>query len=709
MGKPFNKTMRKPEDGKERTFLRINLLFSLILASVFLASFFLLGRPIFALSSVLLTVLGLLWGMRMGMLAGLQRELAARKEMKEELDKRLTYERLISDVFALRLRSENTDRFIDECIKIMGEGTDVSRIYIFEHHVDTDSADNTFEWAAPGVTPQRENLQGVPSSAAPWWMKMMKNNEVINYKDIEDIPGEEEKEILRPQGIKSVLVIPLFVSGIYYGFMGFDECRHHREWRGEDVNLLCSIAQIITGAIERSGTFEGLKQKNTSLEAANLKLKDVKTAMINMMQDMKEISEDREKTNVLLGMRVKDLKAINVIASILSRSLDLNDVLNGAMDEVVKTMGVDVAGVYLLNESDGLLHLEACRGVSVDLIRAVDKLKVGEGVSGRAVESGKPLVVQDVPAYQGVMRSAVRESGLKTLVSIPLRAKNAVLGALSIGCNTAKVFSDGEINLLSSICSHIALSIDNIRLYEEQKVNLEKIEEANRRKTEFVSGVSHELRTPLASIKGFTSTVRSDKAMDEKTRDEFLKIVEDETDRLTRLIEDLLDLSRIESGRLKIKEEKIDIAPLIKKCVEGLMVQSEERNIQLQLMVPDSLPEILADRDKITQILINLLSNAIKYTQNGGKVTVMGGSQDGAVIVEVSDTGVGISKENLPHIFERFFRIEKPGIEAKGTGLGLSIAKALAEVFHGRVDVKSEPGRGSTFSLTLPVVSDKGR
>jgi signal transduction histidine kinase len=240
------------------------------------------------------------------------------------------------------------------------------------------------------------------------------------------------------------------------------------------------------------------------------------------------------------------------------------------------------------------------------------------------------------------------------------------------------------------------------KLYMKEQEHLKEIGEVNRRKTEFVSGVSHELRTPLASIKGFTSTVRSDKAMDEKTRDEFLKIVEDETDRLTRLIDDLLDLSRIESGRLKIKEEKLDIAPLIKKCVEALTGQSKERNIQLQLIVPDSLPEILADRDKVTQILVNLLSNAIKYTQNGGKVTVTGGARDDAVIVEVSDTGVGISKENLPHIFERFYRIEKPGIEAKGTGLGLSITKALAEVFHGRIDVESEEGKGSKFTLSLP-------
>ena len=419
------------------------------------------------------------------------------RRVGEELKKRLNYEHLLSEISAMAVIVGNIIAFQNKCLELMGKALDVSRIYIFEHHHETDAADNTFEWCASGMIPQKDNLQGVPAGAVPWWMEMMRNNRVINFKDIEDIPGKQEKEILRPQNIKSILVVPLYISGNYYGFMGFDECRNNREWPTEDVNLLCSISRIITGVVGRKRAEEALKEY------------------------------------------------------------------------------------------------------------------------------------------------------------------------------------------------------------------ARKIEEANQKKSEFISDVSHELRTPLASIKGFTSTLRGDNNIDLDTREDFMKIIEEETDRLTRIIEDLLDLSRIESGRIKLKRENIKLADLIIKSVETIREQAEKKHLELKTELPEKFPFVYADPDKISQVIINLLGNAIKYTEQG-EISVSARADNGYVQVDVSDTGKGISKEDIPKLFKKFTRLEANESKIPGTGLGLSITKALVELHGGEIFVESEVGRGSKFSFKLPVSAVKG-
>jgi len=231
---------------------------------------------------------------------------------------------------------------------------------------------------------------------------------------------------------------------------------------------------------------------------------------------------------------------------------------------------------------------------------------------------------------------------------------------------------------------------------------LHKVEEANRNKTEYVSGVSHELRTPLASIKGFVSTIRSDKEMDEATRADFLRIIEEETDRLTRIIEDLLDISRIESGRLKLSMRSFNIMDLIMKNIENIKPLAESKGIDIQSHPAPAPYIVYADQDKTTQIMVNLLSNAIKYNKAGGKVRVAASEDDGKVRVDIEDTGIGISEKDLPHMFEKFFRAEGSSSETPGTGLGLAVTKSLVQVMGGMIEMQSKLGEGSRFSFSLP-------
>jgi len=249
----------------------------------------------------------------------------------------------------------------------------------------------------------------------------------------------------------------------------------------------------------------------------------------------------------------------------------------------------------------------------------------------------------------------------------------------------------------------IARDITTRKKAEETKEKLfMKLEEANRNKTQFVSDVSHELRTPLASIKGFVSTIRSDPAMDEPTRQDFLRIAEEETDRLTRIIEDLLDISRVESGRLKLTMHTFNIIDLIMKNIELLKPQAESREINIKSELPSSKHIVYADEDKTSQVITNLLSNAIKYNKKGGKVVVSAVQENGKLRINVEDTGIGIAEKDLPRMFEKFFRADEAAALAQGTGLGLPVTKGLVESMGGELAFKSKHGEGSNFSFTLP-------
>ncbi len=198
---------------------------------------------------------------------GADADITLRKRAEEALRRRLDYENMVTYISTQAISIDDIAKFQDDCLEIMGRTLDVSRIYIFEHCHETDTMDNTFEWVASGINPQKDNLQGIPSRVIPWWMDTMKNDKIINYKDIEGIPGEKEKEILRPQGIESILVVPLFVQGEYHGFIGFDECRNKRAWLVEDVELLRTISQIITGTLERKQAEEALRESEKRYRA----------------------------------------------------------------------------------------------------------------------------------------------------------------------------------------------------------------------------------------------------------------------------------------------------------------------------------------------------------------------------------------------------------------------------------------------------------
>jgi two-component system phosphate regulon sensor histidine kinase PhoR len=220
---------------------------------------------------------------------------------------------------------------------------------------------------------------------------------------------------------------------------------------------------------------------------------------------------------------------------------------------------------------------------------------------------------------------------------------------------------------------------------------------------DFVANVSHELRTPLSTIKGYAETLLDGAINDPENAHEFVKIMYDDANRLALLVNDLLDLSKIESGKFTLNIEPLSLKPLVENVLSGLQKNADQKEIDVSVHIDDSLSKVKADDSRIAQVLLNLIDNAIKYTPEGGAVRIEAIEKHDCVMVDISDTGIGIPEKDLPRIFERFYRVDK-GRSRKmgGTGLGLSIVKHIVQSHGGTVFVESTVGKGSTFSFTIP-------
>jgi signal transduction histidine kinase len=363
----------------------------------------------------------------------------------------------------------------------------------------------------------------------------------------------------------------------------------------------------------------------------------------------------------------------------------------------------------------------------------------GRAVSTRLVPAGKHRFFYDGAAATAVAFADANWILLRNLLALGLVAGLA-LGAAWVGGNlfivrqiqvlvgaTKRVAAgevsvrtglpqgQGELSQLASAFDQMAESLeraqerriqeDELRRknYQLEQQNL-AIQEANRLKTEFVSMVSHELRTPLTSIQGYAELLLEDEQIAEAHR-ESLAIVKKNSERLLGLINDLLDVSRMEAGRLDLHRTSLDLAHLIREVAGSLRPLIETKRQRLRLDLGEALPAVWADQDRVTQILTNLISNAHKYTLAEGSITVGARREDGFVRVDVSDTGIGISPEDQAQLFTKFFRAHDPSLQAAGgTGLGLAISRLLVELHGGRITVSSAPGQGSTFSFSLPAL-----
>jgi signal transduction histidine kinase len=400
------------------------------------------------------------------------------------------------------------------------------------------------------------------------------------------------------------------------------------------------------------------------------------------------------------------MSTLQTFAQQISTSLDLSEVLDSiviTLKNVLHCRGVSIA---LLVADTQTLEIRAAAGIQARWKREA-RLKLGEGISGRVAATAQPIYVPDTLAVSDFI---FFDKSVRALLCVPLTAKDRVIGTLSIDQTKPDAFTQNDERLLSIAAAQAAVAIENAQLYEELKERARKLEhayrdlqEADRLKDELVQNVSHELRTPLTFIKGYVELLLEEDMgpINERQR-ESLSIVAEKTNSVTRLVSDIIFLEQIERESLQLGE--VHMADLARLALQGCEVTAAAAGIHLRLDAEAELPALMADRDRINQVFDNLLANAIKFSPTGGTITIRLRRQGAAVLASVADTGIGIPREQLHRVFERFYQVDGSATRRfGGAGVGLAIVKRIVEAHGGRIWVESELGKGSTFTFTLPI------
>ncbi|MFB0546921.1 MAG: ATP-binding protein [Anaerolineae bacterium] len=400
--------------------------------------------------------------------------------------------------------------------------------------------------------------------------------------------------------------------------------------------------------------------------------------------------------------RNKELIALNAIATTIGQSLDLEHILNATLDKVLQVIEIDAGWIQLLDEDAGVLSLVAHRGFSQAMVEETRTIKLGESMTGKVAQSGQPIVVDRVSDESRLSTGIGRQEALHVFAGVPLKSKDRVLGVLGVLSRSPRQLNSQEVQLLTAIGHQIGVAVENVRLAEKTS-EIEILRELNRLRSELIANVSHELRTPLGLIKIFCTTLlREDMDFDRETQREFLHHIEEEADKLEKIVDNLLDLSRMRDGRLRLDRRPTDMGQLASEVMEAMEVQLTKHRFVHDF--PSDPLVTTVDPKRIEQVLRNLLNNAIKYSPEGGTITVQGRRDERQILVRVTDQGIGIPSEDLERVFERFYRVENEITKSvRGAGLGLAVCRGIVEAHGGRIWVESTLGVGSTFYFTLPV------
>lgn len=394
-------------------------------------------------------------------------------------------------------------------------------------------------------------------------------------------------------------------------------------------------------------------------------------------------------TSLELKARILRFTRVIELSQVLNSTLDLPSLLEQVVTAAREVTETEGSSILLTDLKTGDLFFEAATGSKSEELKRV--IVPPESLAGWVAREGKMEVINDVSADARFSSLADESSGFitRSLIAVPLQLKGRTLGVLEVVNRIDNTpFNHEDVDVLMALASQAAVAIENARLFQQ---------------SDLIAEMVHELRTPLTSIVAYSELLLG-KIKPEKS-EMFAGIILQEATRLTSMINDFLDLARLQSGRARLKHERVDMPALVQECFMVVAAQADKNNIRVESQIPDNLPPVSGDRLLLKRVMINLLGNAIKYNSANGFVRASATVEDGSLSIAVQDGGRGIPPEDLEHIFEKFYRVADSEGFTTGTGLGLAIAREIAEVHNGHIDVKSEVGVGSTFTLSLPVAS----
>src|SRR5688572_30309043 len=515
---------------------------------------------------------------------------------------------------------------------------------------------------------------------------------LINENYVETAQKHGSPGVTKGLPPKSALFVPMIVGDIVKGSVSLQNVEKENAFTESDLRLLTTLTNSMSVALENARLFD--------------------------------------ESNRLLGeakQRAAELSTVNSISKALASQLNANDLIKMVGDQLRDLFKANIVYLALLNPKTKTINFPYQYGDNMA------PLRLGEGLTSKIILNGEPLLInkdlQELRTQMGIQQIGVPAA---SYLGVPIPVGDENIGVLSVqSTEHENRFNENDLRLLSTIASSVGVALNNATLFEDvklAKMEAEKsgkaAEKANEAKSAFLSTVSHELRTPLTSVLGFAKIIRKrleerifpivDKK-DPKTEktigqiSENLHVVISEGERLTHLINDVLDLAKIEAGKMEWNQETVSMPEVAERAIAATSALFDQKGLKLIKDIDTDIPGITGGRDKLIQVIINLISNSVKFTDKGS-VTCSVTKRNDEIVVSISDTGIGIAPEDFDAVFEQFKQVggdtltDKP----KGTGLGLPICKEIVEHHGGRIWLESEIGKGSTFSFSLPVNKTNG-
>ncbi len=426
------------------------------------------------------------------------------------------------------------------------------------------------------------------------------------------------------------------------------------------------------------------------------------------MSSKRSLERKVDERTAELSETLKQQTATSEILKVISGTItDAKPVFEAIVQSCLKLFAGSRVTIGL--EQNGFFDTKARATAFDDAAYVAEKIPIDRtSAIGRCILEGRAIHIADTQqASQEFPRS--QELGLargyRSVLSVPLMREGKAIGGLTVIRPEPIAFTDKEIALLSTFADQAVIAIANVRLFNEIQEKSQQLEIANKHKSDFLANMSHELRTPLNAIIGFSEVLVekmfgevNDKQLD------YLKDIHSSGKHLLSLINDILDLSKIEAGRMELDIAEFDLRAALQNAMTLVKERAQRSGVALELQVDGSLGALRADERKFKQIMLNLLSNAVKFTPEGGKVSVAAKPNGTAVEFSVADTGVGIAAADQQLVFEEFRQVGRDYTrKAEGTGLGLALTKRFVELHGGAIRLESVPGKGSTFTFTIPV------